>query len=84
MYRIFLNPRSQKELNSLPKDVAHTIKAVLLGALKRNPFSCPHVKKLQPPLEGYRLRVGDYRILFQVEGPSVLIYSIKHRKDAYR
>jgi mRNA interferase RelE/StbE len=84
MYRIFLSSKSQKELNSLPKDASQAIKVVLLGALKENPFSCSHVKKLQPPLEGYRLRVGDYRILFHIEELSVFVYSIKHRKDAYR
>jgi mRNA interferase RelE/StbE len=31
----------------------------------------------------YRLRVGDYRILLEVEGDKVIVYRIRHRKDAY-
>ncbi|HEV8666223.1 MAG TPA: type II toxin-antitoxin system RelE/ParE family toxin [Candidatus Paceibacterota bacterium] len=85
MYRIFLNSRSQKELNKLQRDISQAIKRILLGNLKEDPFSrALNIKKLQPPLEGYRLRVGEYRVLFDIEEDSILIYSIKHRKDAYR
>ncbi|HEY5075500.1 MAG TPA: type II toxin-antitoxin system RelE/ParE family toxin [Pyrinomonadaceae bacterium] len=31
----------------------------------------------------FRLRVGEYRVLFEVEGNKVLIYRVRHRKDAY-
>ena len=32
----------------------------------------------------YWLRVGDYRILFEIEGEKLIIYRIRHRKDAYK
>lgn len=31
----------------------------------------------------YRLRCGDYRVLFDVEGDSVLVHRVLHRKEAY-
>jgi mRNA-degrading endonuclease RelE of RelBE toxin-antitoxin system len=31
----------------------------------------------------YRLRCGDYRVLFDVEGGSVLVHRVLHRKEAY-
>lgn len=31
-----------------------------------------------------QLRVGSYRVLFEVEGSDVVIYRIRHRKDIYR
>lgn len=31
----------------------------------------------------YRLRCGDYRVLFDVEGDCVLVHRVLHRKDAY-
>ncbi len=36
--------------------------------------------------EGYRVRVGDYRILYRVDDPTrtVFIYRVKHRREAYR
>lgn len=69
----------------MQRDISQAIKRILLGNLKEDPFSrALNIKKLQPPLEGYRLRVGEYRVLFDIEEDSILIYSIKHRKDAYR
>jgi mRNA interferase RelE/StbE len=37
-------------------------------------------------MEGYRLRVGDYRILFTIDdvAKEVRVYRLKHRKEAYR
>ncbi|MBM4066480.1 MAG: hypothetical protein FJ266_12705 [Planctomycetes bacterium] len=32
----------------------------------------------------YRLRIGDYRILFEIEGQEIIIHRIKHRKEAYK
>jgi len=32
----------------------------------------------------YRLRVGDYRVLFEVEGEVIIVYRIRHRKNIYR
>ena len=42
------------------------------------------VKRLTNFTPEYRLRVGDYRALFEIEGEKVVIYRIKHRKDAYK
>ena len=41
------------------------------------------VKRLTNFTPEYRLRVGDYRVLFETVGDKVLIYRIKHRRDAY-
>jgi hypothetical protein len=35
-------------------------------------------------LPAMRMRVGDYRLLFEVEGAVVMVYRILHRKDAYQ
>ena len=42
------------------------------------------VKRLTNFTPEYRLRVGDYRVLFEVEGQTVVIYRVLHRKDAYK
>jgi mRNA interferase RelE/StbE len=43
-----------------------------------------NVKRLTNFIPEYRLRVGDYRILFEVEERKIFIYRVVHRKDAYR
>ena len=32
----------------------------------------------------YRLRVGDYRVLFEIERETIIIYRIRHRREVYR
>ena len=41
------------------------------------------IKRLQKHDVTYRLRMGDYRILFDVEGARIIIRRIKDRKEAY-
>lgn len=42
------------------------------------------VKQLTNFTPEYRLRVGDYRVLSEIEGSAILIYRIRHRRDIYR
>ena len=43
------------------------------------------VKRLKPPLNGFRLRCGDYRIFFDAAGRTTMhIIAVKHRREAYR
>ncbi|OHE07485.1 MAG: plasmid stabilization protein [Sulfurimonas sp. RIFOXYD12_FULL_33_39] len=42
------------------------------------------IKKLKTPFDGaYRLRIGDYRVLFYQENELMLISKIAHRKEVY-
>jgi mRNA-degrading endonuclease RelE of RelBE toxin-antitoxin system len=43
------------------------------------------VKKLKPPLTGFRLRCGDYRLFFdQKDKTTIEITGVRHRREAYR
>jgi len=42
------------------------------------------IKKLTNYSPEYRLRVGIYRVLFEIEGNKVIIYRIRHRKESYK
>ena len=43
------------------------------------------VKKLRPPRQELRLRVGDYRVFFLFRSPlTIEIVGVKHRREAYR
>ena len=57
----------------------------VLDALASQPFP-PGVKKLINQENVFRVRVGDYRILYQVEADKLLILVLRvgHRKDVYR
>jgi len=42
------------------------------------------VKRLTASTPEFRLRIGDYRVLFEIEGARVIIYRVRHRKEAYK
>ena len=43
------------------------------------------VKKLKPPLAGFRLRCGDYRVFFDRKGDNgIEITAVRNRREAYR
>ncbi len=42
------------------------------------------VKRLTNFTPEYRLRVGDFRVLFEIERETIVIYRIRHRREAYR
>jgi mRNA interferase RelE/StbE len=55
-----------------------------IDELAQNPNEMPNIKKLSShPAAGYRLRVGDYRILFDKDD-RIRIIKIGHRKDVYQ
>ena len=43
-----------------------------------------HVKRLTNFTPEYRLRVGNYRVLFEIERNKIIIYRIRHRKVVYK
>ncbi len=83
MYRIQILKSADKTLRNLPNKTRRKI-ALLINSLSQNPrpSSCKKLKNS----EFYRIRVGDYRILYTIEDDIlvVLIIKIGHRKDIYR
>ncbi len=81
--KIELLPSAMKELGNLPHNIQRQI-AVKINSLAKTPF--PASCKVLRGENAYRLRSGDYRILYMVDKPSetVTVVKIRHRKDAYR
>lgn len=80
VHQIEFKPRAIRDLKAIDKTQArrvtekiHPMKDDLAG----------DVKRLTKSTLEFRLRVGDYRILFEREGDKVVIYRVRHRKDPY-
>ena len=83
-FRIEWKKSTRKDLRKLPASVTERVVAVVEG-LADNPF--PHgVEKLTGSEHAYRIRLGDYRIVYEVvlESKLVEIQRVRHRKDVYR
>lgn len=84
-YQILVSPRAKKDLKKIDAAQIKYIDASILK-LEKMPFP-PGVKRLiARDVAQYRIRVGDYRILYDVDEKNkvVLILRVGHRKDIYR
>jgi mRNA interferase RelE/StbE len=83
MYNIHILRRAIKDIGKLPQDYARLV-SQHIDSLKENPRP-PDAKKLRETTD-YSLRVGVYRILYDIDDKSriITIYRVKHRRDAYR
>jgi mRNA interferase RelE/StbE len=82
-YKLELETHARREYRDLPMRVREQV-ADVLDDLQRNPRP-PGGKKLVGAT-GYRVRMGDYRILYTIDDASsvVRVYRIGHRREFYR
>jgi mRNA interferase RelE/StbE len=82
-YRVEIKKSAAKEIEKLPRK---DIQAVLheINVLSKNPR--PHGCKKLSADQKYRVRCGNYRILYSIEDEilTVFIVKVRHRKDVYR
>ena len=85
MYELLFSDRATKSLKSIPKAHAKRI-LTKIDDLAKDPDQATNVKKLvNHPRSGYRLRVGDYRVLFDKDDEIriIEIVDIGNRKNIY-
>lgn len=82
MHEINIIPPARKDLDSLDKKVFTQIKNKIIS-LASNPPPSGSLKLTAE--EGYRIRSGNYRILYRIDDKNKIIYAyrIKHRKESY-
>ncbi len=82
-YKVRLRGKAAKQIHKLHPKYFRLVREHI-DKLARNPRP-PDAKKLRGGL-GYSLRVGVYRILYDVDdvNTTVIIYRVKHRRDVYR
>ncbi len=82
-YAVSILRRAQRELIDLPRDVYDRIRDALHG-LSENPR--PHGCSKLAGREGWRVRCGDYRIIYEINDTdrTVVILHVGHRRDVYR
>ena len=83
-YSIEISRPAEKQLRKLPRKDQRRVAEVMLG-LAENPIP-KGARKLSGYDDVFRVRVGQYRILYSVSGKKLVIIILKigHRKDVYR
>lgn len=83
MYRLEINQAAHRQVRKLPSETQERINQAIVR-LSEEPR--PSRAKKLTGREGYRIRVGDYRILYQIDDGAkvVVIYRVMARGDVYR
>ena len=79
-YTSELKPKAIKDLKSIPVKERERI----VGRIERMEDDLVgDVKKLTNHTPEYRMRSGNYRVLFEIEEEKIVVYRVLHRKEAY-
>lgn len=83
-YSLRFKPALEKDLLRIPRAVVSRI-LTRIDQLSRNPFPSQSLKLHGAELL-YRLRVGDYRVVYEVDLESfvIVVHYVRHRREAYR
>ena len=83
-YKLIWKSSAERELRQLPKETIAKL-LFLAESLVINPFPSG-VKKMQGAQNTYRVRSGNYRLIYEVKGNELLIQVIRvgHRQDVYK
>ena len=83
MYEILLTPSAVKDYKKIPdSEVKHINDAIDALADNPKPARCKKLKNRN----AYRIRVGDYRIIYEIKDDKlvVLVVRVRHRKEVYK
>jgi len=82
MYRVVLTQRALRDLENIDKKTQNRI-AARLKEYAQAPFKYAR-KLINPHIGTYRFRIGDYRVIFDVDDETIVILRIGHRQSIYR
>ena len=85
MYRILFTKSANKALCKMPRNLAQRIRE-RLDHIAEDPYAqIPNVTRLQNR-PGYRLRVGDWRVIYEIEEEElvILVLRVRTRGEVYR
>lgn len=84
MLPVSFSPLAKRSLNKLlPSVQRRVIEKLEFYARQENPLTFAE-KLIDRKIGGYRFRVGDYRVIFDLKEKEILILLIGHRREIYR
>ncbi|OAV72846.1 Toxin RelG [Bacteroidales bacterium Barb6] len=84
MYNVIFSKKAEKMLNKLPNDYYRLIKRHI-SSLEQNPRPFGYCKLVGSD-DKYRIRTGDYRVVYSIKDDvlTVKVIKIDHRSEVYR
>ncbi len=81
-HSVFLSAAATRQRRSFPEDIRARLDEAI-GALADSPNPVGSLK-MSGSGNLYRLRVGDYRVIYAVNAEEVVVQAIGHRREVYR
>ena len=83
-YRVSLNAHAARSFRKLPRDIQTRISPAI-DALKDEPRP-PGSEKITGAANAYRIRIGNYRVLYEIHDDVlvILVIDLGHRREIYR
>jgi mRNA interferase RelE/StbE len=84
VFELFIESRAERDLKRLPAEVFARVVEAMQG-LRDNPRP-PGCRKLTGAERDWRIRVGDYRVVYEIDSQAraVRIMRVRHRREVYR
>ncbi len=83
-FRLIYKATAAKDIKKLPPQIRKRLKSKLEWFASQ-PDPIRFAQALTKPADAeYRFRVGNYRILFDVEDKNIIVLHVQHRRDIYR
>jgi mRNA interferase RelE/StbE len=81
-YKLVYTRRAERDIKKLDPETKDRIGKALLR-YSEEPLR--FAEKLSDPILGeYRFRIGDYRVIFDIEGNEIIVLRVGHRREIYR
>ena len=81
-YELLYTPRAERDIEKLEPRVKDRIGKTLLRYTEE---PLRFAEKLSDPILGeYRFRIGDYRVVFDIEGNEIVVLRVGHRREIYK
>lgn len=88
MFEVFVTKTFKKSFDKLRDDLIKSKYVEIIEILENDPYNKSQkfkIRKLKNLKSGqWRIRIGDYRIRYDIEGDIVILYLVSHRKDIYK
>ena len=81
-FQVLLHHDFRDDLIVIPRNVAGRILHAIDDRLSRDPIR--YGERLRQSLRGFwKMRIGDYRVVYEIAGQEVRVYGVMNRRDVY-
>lgn len=84
MFQVIIEKKALKYVKRLPAFEQERILYEANRKLQKNPFPHKSNPKQLKNSDKFSLRIGNYRVIYEIHDKTVIIFKIKHRKEAYQ